>query len=81
MPQWVRDQTDASAQRNMERLHRVEHLYRALDECLKTAAIDYLALKGLSHCPEFGTAAADRVQYDIDLYIPQQHVYAAQACR
>jgi predicted MFS family arabinose efflux permease len=78
MPPWAQERIDAAAARNLERLHRVESLYRALDTQLRTAGIDYLALKGLAHCPEFCAAAAVRVQYDIDLYTPDQYTHAAR---
>src|ERR1700679_2658613 len=61
MPPWAQARTDASAARNLERLHRVEALYRALDAQLGAAGIDYLALKGLAHCPEFCATAGGRV--------------------
>jgi hypothetical protein len=78
MPAWVRQRTDACAARNLEKLRRVEELYRALDGSLKAAGVDYLALKGLAHCPEFGASAGDRVQYDIDIYTPTDRVCAAR---
>jgi len=78
MPPWAQERTDAAAARNLEKLHRVEALYRALDAQLRAAGIDYLALKGLAHCPEFCATAGGRVQYDIDLYTPQESVYAAR---
>ncbi|MGA3235251.1 MAG: MFS transporter [Bryobacteraceae bacterium] len=78
MPPWAQERTDASAARNLERLHRVEALYRALDAQLRAAGIDYLALKGLTHCPEFCATAAGRVQYDIDLYTPKERACAAR---
>ncbi len=78
MPQWVRERTGACAHRNLEKLDRLKALYRALDECLGAAGIDYLALKGLAHCPEFGSGASERVQYDIDLYTPKERVFEAR---
>jgi MFS family permease len=78
MPPWAQERTDAAAARNLERLHRVEALYRALDTQLRDAGIQYLALKGLAHCPEFCATAGGRVQYDIDLYTPRESVYAAR---
>ena len=78
MPPWAQERTDASAGRNLERLLRVEALYRALDAQLRAAGIDYLALKGLAHCPEFCATAAGRVQYDIDLYTPEECAHAAR---
>jgi hypothetical protein len=78
MPPWAQERTDACAARNLERLHRVEALYRALDAQLRAAGIEYLALKGMAHCPEFCATAAGRVQYDIDLYTPQECAHAAR---
>jgi hypothetical protein len=78
MPPWVQQRTDACAARNLERLRRVEALYRALDERLKAAGVDYLALKGLTQCLLFGASPGDRVQYDIDLYTPAECAYAAR---
>ena len=78
MPPWAQERTDACTARNLERLHRVEALYRALDAQLRAAGIEYLALKGMAHCPEFCATAAGRVQYDIDLYTPQECAHAAR---
>ncbi len=71
MPEWVRERVDGCAVRNLERLRRYEELYRAIDARMRTAGVDYMALKGLAHCPDFGTDPATRVQYDLDLYAPQ----------
>lgn len=75
---WVQQRTDLCAAQSLEKLRRVEELYRTLDGSLKAAGVNYLALKGLTHCPEFGARASDRVQYDIDLYTPRNQVYAAR---
>ena len=78
MPLWVRERADACAARNLEKVRRVKAQYRALDDSLKAAGVDYLTLKGLTHCPDFGASANDRVQYDIDLYTPPERAYAAR---
>jgi hypothetical protein len=78
MPLWVQQRTDLCAVRNLEKLRRVEELYHALDGSLKAAGVNYLALKGLTHCPEFGVRASDRMQYDIDIYTPRERAYAAR---
>ena len=70
MPDWARERVDGAASRNIERLRKFEDLYRAIDARLHTAGVEYLALKGLAHCPEFGTEPATRVQYDVDLFVP-----------
>ncbi len=51
MPEWVRERVDACAWRNLERLCKFEALYRDIDARLRGAGIEYLALKGLTHCP------------------------------
>src|SRR5262249_42465766 len=42
------------------------------------AGLEFLALKGLTHCALFGTSPAGRVQYDIDLWLSPDSVHAAR---
>jgi predicted MFS family arabinose efflux permease len=43
----------------------------AIDTCfLQREGIDYLVLKGFTHCPDFLEPLEIRAQYDIDLYSP-----------
>jgi len=79
MPDWVRERTDRNAAQNQQRLHRTEEAYRAVAQCLTAHGIEFLALKGIAHCAQFGTPAAERVQYDIDLFSPPESVRAAEA--
>ena len=79
MPEWARERVDGAASRNIERLRKFEDLYRAIDERLRAAGIEYLALKGLAHCPDFGTEPATRVQYDIDLFVPCAQAQSARS--
>jgi len=78
MPEWVRERTDCNAAQNQQRLRRAEEAYRAAAGCLSAAGIEFLALKGITHCALFGTTAAERVQYDIDLFSPLESVHAAE---
>jgi Uncharacterised nucleotidyltransferase len=78
MPGWVRERTDAAATRNLQRLARLEQLYRDLAAVLDSAGIGFLALKGLAHCPLFGSLPADRTQCDIDLFLPPEGLYRAR---
>jgi predicted MFS family arabinose efflux permease len=78
MPQWVRERVHGAASRNIERLRKFEGLYRAIDGCFRGAGVEYLALKGLAHCPDFGTDTVTRVQYDLDLYVPREHAIDAR---
>ena len=79
MPEWARERVDGAASRNIQRLRKFEDLYRAIDERLRAAGIEYLALKGLAHCPDFGTEPATRVQYDIDLFVPCAQTQSARS--
>ena len=79
MPDWVRERTDRNAAQNQQRLRRTAETYRAVAQCLTAHGIEFLALKGIVHCAQFGTPAAERVQYDIDLFSPPESVHAAEA--
>lgn len=75
LPAWVRERMDGNAADNRERHSRLEGLYRRLAVAL--AGIDFLALKGLAHCPDFGSRPEDRMQCDVDLFVPGEAVYTA----
>ncbi len=79
MPHWVRERTDRSAVQNQQRLRRTVDVYRAAARRLSAAGIEFLALKGITHCALFGTPAVERVQYDLDLFSPPESVAAAEA--
>jgi len=78
MPEWVRERTDENAAHNLERLRLLQDLYRTLAQKFESAGIEFAALKGLTHCPDFGSVPEDRTQYDLDLFAPQQHIEAAR---
>jgi hypothetical protein len=77
LPAWLRDRTDRDAAKNLHRLQRAEELYRELDGQLRSAGIEYLALKGLTQCPAYGMPAELRVQFDVDLFVPPATVNRA----
>jgi len=79
MPEWVRERTDRNLLQNEERLRRTEAEYRSIAGCLNSGEIAFLALKGITHCALFGRLAAERVQYDIDVFTPPDTVRAAEA--
>ena len=74
MPEWVREVTDANLGQNRERLQRLVELYRWLARTWAAQAIDFVALKGLTQCPLFGSQPEDRPQYDVDLFIPRETI-------
>ena len=78
LPAWVRQRMDENAARNAERRRRIEALYRELAGALTAAHVEFVALKGISHAALFGGRGEDRVQYDIDLFVPHPSALAAR---
>ena len=78
MPHWVRERTDENASNNRQRLTRIENDYRELSGVLEAASVEFLALKGITQCALFGGRPGLRPQYDIDLFAPQEQIYAAR---
>ncbi len=78
MPDWVCERTDRNSAQNRERLRRTEEAYRPVARRLSASGIEFLVLKGITHCALFGTPAAERVQYDLDLFSPPESVHAAE---
>ncbi len=78
LPDWVREQLDRDARGNVARLVRLRETYRGIEDRLRTAGVEYVALKGLAHCPLFGVEPEQRAQYDIDLYCPRDHIQSAR---
>jgi MFS family permease len=53
-------------------------LYRWLAQTFARQAIGFVALKGLTQCPLFGSQPEDRPQYDVDLFIPRETIGPAR---
>ncbi|MDE3167707.1 MAG: nucleotidyltransferase family protein [Acidobacteriota bacterium] len=78
MPDAARSRIARSAERNRQRLHRLEQLYLEVSRQLQEADIPFAFLKGLAQCGLSGHAPEHRVQYDIDLLtLPDR---ASDAC-
>ncbi|SPE37172.1 conserved membrane hypothetical protein [Candidatus Sulfopaludibacter sp. SbA3] len=71
------ERTAGDLRNNRERLRLTEELYRALAAHLRESGIEFLALKGLTQCPDFIARPEIRAQYDIDLFVPREQVMAA----
>ena len=78
MPAWVRERTDRDTDKNRQRLIGIEAAYGALARCLDTAGVEFVALKGITHCALFGFRPEVRAQYDIDLFAPPERIFAAR---
>lgn len=74
MPEWVREITDGNLSHNRDRLQRLVELYRWLAQTFTAQTIDFVALKGLTQCPLFGSQPEDRPQYDVDFFIPRETI-------
>ncbi|HEY7387129.1 MAG TPA: nucleotidyltransferase family protein [Bryobacteraceae bacterium] len=77
MPTWVRERTGRNAAQNRVRLARIENTYRELANAIHSVGAEFLALKGITQCALFGGRTEERVQYDIDLFSPSEHLYRA----
>lgn len=78
MPEWVRERVDKNAAQNLQRLAGIENTYRELASRINAAGAEFLALKGITQCALFGGRPDLRVQYDIDLFVPDEHLYRAR---
>jgi len=78
MPEWVRERIEADAAKNLLRLADIRELYTKLAGWLSAAGIEFLALKGLTQCPEFSPQPESRVQYDVDLFVPRDQILSAR---
>lgn len=68
-PPWVRAQVERDRVRNRARNARILNLLREV--LLATAGTDLVVLKGIAHWDLFHLHSDDRVQYDLDLYAPE----------
>jgi len=78
LPAWVRDRIDGNAAQNAVRLAGITETYRNLSQWLGDAGVEFLAIKGITHCALFASRPENRVQYDIDLWVPRETIQAAQ---
>ena len=78
LPPEVRERTDRNAAGNVARLEQIEARYRELAAQLAGAGAEFIAIKGVTHSALFGTALEHRAQYDIDLFLPREGLFAAR---
>lgn len=74
MPDEVRARTDRNLAGNAERWRRIQAAYREVADPFEREGIEFVVLKGFSHCPCFVPNPRWRPQYDIDLLLPPQHL-------
>ena len=79
-PDWVRQRLEGNLAANDERRRRLWLVYEEIAHALRSAGVEFVVLKGFTHCPDFVPDPKLRVQYDLDLYcLPDtvQRAYAA----
>ena len=77
-PAWIRKRIDRNLADNAKRFERVKAAYIEISGALERAGIEFLVLKGFTQVPRFVPDVRGRIQYDIDLFCPQQCIYPAR---
>ena len=70
MPGAVRERLDRDYAIHRDRLDRIRGVYTEVREALAKQGIEPIMLKGFSGAAEYGPDPTARVQYDLDLYCP-----------
>ena len=63
---------DRDLSNNAERWQRMQAAYREVAAAFESAGLEYVVLKGFSHCPLFVADPRHRSQGDIDLLFPRR---------
>jgi len=77
-PGWVRERLDGNLRDNALRWEKAKAAYHEVSARFKSTGLEFLVLKGFSHFPDFVSDPRRRTQYDLDLYLPPEQVYAAR---
>lgn len=77
-PAWIRKRIDRNLADNTKRFERVKAAYAEISSALERAGVEFLVLKGFTHVSRFTSDPRRRVQYDIDLFCPEQSVNHAR---
>src|SRR6201999_1853757 len=78
MPQWAAERVDRDLQKNEVRHQRIKTCYARIAEALNQAQIDFVVLKGFTHIDGYVDNLAHRPQYDLDLLIERDRIFAAR---
>lgn len=78
VPVPIRRRLDQNLADNTVRLERLRAAAAEIAERFADAGVEFVALKGLSHSPDFIADPRLRVQYDLDYYCPREMVGRAR---
>ena len=78
LPEPMRERLDCDLDKNAERWRRAQIAYREIASAFESEGLEFLVLKGFSHCPQFARDPRWRTQSDFDLLLPREHLLDAQ---
>jgi MFS family permease len=78
LPDWVQARLDRDLRNNAERWRRTQSAYAEASAAFHAQRLEFLVLKGFSHCPDFVADPRHRSQYDIDLFFPENSLLRAR---
>src|SRR5262249_53610975 len=70
LPAAIRGRLERNLADNTKRTRRIRELVAEISGRFSVAGVEFVILKGLTHCPDFVADPRLRVQYDIDFYCP-----------
>jgi hypothetical protein len=65
------DHVNGAVARNKIRVEKVASAYSEIAGAFERSGVDHMVLKGFTHVPEFVDDVNLRVQYDLDLFVPE----------
>jgi Uncharacterised nucleotidyltransferase len=78
LPPWVTQRLDKNLANNAERWRRMQITYREAANVFKSAGLEFVVLKGFTHCPDYVPEPRFRPHNDIDLLFKPDEVLRAQ---
>ena len=78
LPDWVRRRIEGDLARNTIRTGRIQSAYLEIASALAAENLDFVVLKGFTHCPLFTDEPRYRVQYDLDLLLSREAALRAR---
>ncbi|MCE5310656.1 MAG: nucleotidyltransferase family protein [Acidobacteriales bacterium] len=78
LPDGVRERIESDFRNNCRRYELISKAHLEIAAAFEDGAIEFLVLKGLTQLPDFCSDPRLRVQYDVDVYCPQEHVLCAR---
>lgn len=78
LPPWVAERLDKNLAGNAERWRRMKIAYSEAAYAFQSSGLEFMVLKGFTHCPDYVLEPKFRGHYDIDLLFPREQVVRAQ---